>query len=227
MRKNNQISLDEELLVYGAWRYGIGRTSYYTTVASYIGKKYYKLFTDERLEFNAKDIRNEIANCLSFGMTSFRYEYSVMEEERNPIKDLIEWKSQYKGDLSNIKEILCYKDSYSKGAPKKFEVITTDRIHDFKMDLFDIDHLLNWDSLASLFDKKGHKQVTIEYNNEVKTIECFPVWVKKVVPIVNGNGTYYQRVEGEYEVAYVSVDNFLKTGNFGYTLNPEYIKNIE
>lgn len=226
--RNDKISLDEELLVYGAWRYGIGRRSYYTTVAPYIGKKYYNLFSDERLEFNARDIRNEIANQLSFGITaSFKYEYSVMEEERNPIKDLIEWKSQYKGDLSNIKEICCYKDSYSKGTPKKFEVITTDRIRDFKMDLFEINHLLDWDSLASLFDKKGHKQVTIEYNNEVKTLECFPVWVKKVVPFVNGSDTYYQRVEGEYEIAYVSVDNFLKTGNFGYTLNPEYIKNIE
>jgi hypothetical protein len=227
MQNINKISLDEELLVYGAWRYGIGRRSYYSTVASYIGKKYYKLFTDERLEFNAKDIRNEIANQLSFGITSFKYEYSVMEEERNPIKDLIEWKSQYKGDLSNIKEICCYKDSNSQGAPKKFEVITTDRIRDFKMDLFEINHLLDWDSLASLFDKKGHKQITIEYNNEVKTIECFPVWVKKVVPIVNGNGTYYQRVEGEYEVAYVDVDKFLKTGNFGLTLNLDYIKSIK
>jgi hypothetical protein len=150
-----------------------------------------------------------------------------MEEERNPIKDFIEWKSQYKGDLVNIKEVRCYKDTYDKDAPKKFEVITTDRIRDFKTDLFEINHLLDWDSLASLFDKKGHKQVTIEYNNEVKTIECFPVWVKKVVPFVNGSDTYYQRVEGEYEIAYVSVDNFLKTGNFGYTLNPEYIKNIE
>lgn len=226
MRKD-KISLDEELLVYGAWRYGIGRRSYYSTVAPYIGKKYYNLFTDERLEFNARDIRNEIANCLSFGITSFKYEHSVMEEERNPIKDLIEWKSQYKGDLANIKEVRCYKDSYSEDAPKRFEVITTDRIRDFKMDLFDINHLLNWDSLASLFDKKGHKQVTIEYNNEVKTLECFPVWIQKTVPFVIGSDTFLQRVEGEYEVAYISVDEFLKNGNFGYTLNPEYIKSIE
>jgi hypothetical protein len=227
MRKD-KISLDEELLVCGAWRYGIGRRSYYSTVASYIGKKYYKLFSDERLEFNAKDIRTEIANQLSFGITaSFKYEYSVMEEERNPIKDLIEWKSQYKGDLAVVKEILCYKDSYSKDTPKKFEVITTDRIRDFKMDLFEINHLLNWDSLASLFDKKGHKQVTIEYNNEIKTLECFPVWVQKTVPFVNGSDTYYQRVEGEYEVAYVNVNKFLKTGNFGLTLNPDYIKSVE
>lgn len=227
MRKKNQISVDEELLVCGAWRYGIGRRSYYSTVASYIGKKYYKLFSDERLAFNAKDIRNEIANHLSFGNSSFRYEYSVMEEERNPIKDLIEWKSQYKGDLSNIKEICCYKDSYNKDVPKKFEVITTDRASDLNMELFEINHLLDWDSLASLFNKKGHKQVTVEYNNEVKTLECFPVWVQKSVPMVNENGTFYQRVEGEYEVAYVGVEKFLKTGNFGLTLNPDYIKNIE
>ena len=46
MRKD-KISLDEELLVYGAWRYGIGRRSYYSSVASYIGKKYYNSFSDE------------------------------------------------------------------------------------------------------------------------------------------------------------------------------------
>lgn len=227
MRKKNQISVDEELLVCGAWRYGIGRRSYYSTVASYIGKKYYNLFTDERLEFNAKDIRTEIANHLSFGSSSFKYEYSVTEEERNPIKDLIEWKSQYKGNLAAVKEIYCYKDSYNKDVPKKFEVITTDRVSDLNMELFEINHLLDWDSLASLFNKKGHKQVTIEYNNEVKTLECFPVWVQKSVPMVNENGTFYQRVEGEYEVAYVDVDKFLKTGNFDLTLNPDYIKNIE
>lgn len=228
MENTNKISLDEELLVCGAWRYGIGRRSYYSTVASYIGKKYYNSFTNERLEFNAKDIRNEIANHLSFGITiSFKYEYSVTEEERNPIKDLIEWKSQYKGDLASIKEIRCYKDAYSKDAPKKFEVITTDRIHDFKIDLFEINHLLDWDSLASLFDKKGHKQVTIEYNNEIKTIECFPVWIQKTVPFVIDSDTFLQRVEGEYEVAYVSIDKFLKSGNFSLTLNPDYIKKIE
>lgn len=225
--RGDKISLDEELLVYGAWRYGIGRRSYYSTVAPYIGKKYYNLFTDERLEFNARDIRNEIANCLSFGSKSFKYEYSVLEEERNPIKDFIEWKSQYKGDLVNIKEIRCYKDTYGKDAPKKFEVITTDRVSNSNDDLLEINHLLDWDSLASLFDKKGHKQVTIEYNNEVKTLECFPVWIQKTVPFVIGSDTFLQRVEGEYEVAYISVDEFLKTGNFGYTLNPEYIKSIE
>lgn len=225
--RGDKISLDEELLVYCAWRYGIGRRSYYSTVAPYIGKKYYNLFTDERLEFNARDIRNEIANCLSFGSKSFKYEYSVLKEERNPIKDFIEWKSQYKGDLAAVKEILCYKDSYSKDAPKKFEVITTDRVSKTNENLLEINNLLDWDSLASLFDKKGHKQVTIEYNNEVKTLECFPVWIQKTVPFVIGSDTFLHRVEGEYEVAYVGVNEFLKTGNFGYTLNPEYIKKIE
>jgi hypothetical protein len=93
------------------------------------------------------------------------------------------------------------------------------------MDLFEINHLLNWDALASLFNKKGHKQVTIEYNNEVKTLECFPVWVQQVVPF--GNGSFLQRVEGEYELVYVSVERFLCNGSFNCTLNPDYIKKIE
>jgi hypothetical protein len=55
--ERERLSLDEEMLMWTSYRYCIGRKTYVTSLASYIGKKYYNLLSDERAEFTLKDIK--------------------------------------------------------------------------------------------------------------------------------------------------------------------------
>ena len=50
MKKNKYISVDEELLMACATRYCIGRQTYVTSLAPYIGKKYYPLLSDRKIQ---------------------------------------------------------------------------------------------------------------------------------------------------------------------------------
>ena len=82
-KKKQEISIDEEMLIWTSYRYCIGRKTYVSTLAPYIGKKYYDLLSDERLDFMARDIRSCIYDQLRFNTVSFNYEGSVFEKERN------------------------------------------------------------------------------------------------------------------------------------------------
>ena len=63
MKENKQteepktITLDEEMLMWTSYRYCIGRQTYVTSLAPYIGKKYYPLMNDSQAQHTAEDIR--------------------------------------------------------------------------------------------------------------------------------------------------------------------------
>ena len=89
--ERERLSLDEEMLMWTSYRYCIGRKTYVTSLASYIGKKYYNLLSDERAEFTSKDIKECINDCLNFGALSIKYEGSVSNNERDGLSDLLTW----------------------------------------------------------------------------------------------------------------------------------------
>ena len=77
-----------------------------------------------------------------------------------------------------------------------------------------------------MFDKKNHKIITVEYNNEVKEIECFESW-RQVTKPIKGEPGYVRSVAWKYERCYKSVESYLADGEYCGTLNPEYIKKVE
>ena len=94
MAKKNvkkELSIDEEMMMWCAYRYAIGRKTYVSALAPYIGKTYYDKLSDNRLEFTALDIRRSIADCLRFGRPGFEYEGIVSDDERNPLSDYVSW----------------------------------------------------------------------------------------------------------------------------------------
>lgn len=231
-KKNNTketLSNDEEMLMWTSYRYCIGRKTYVGSLASYIGKKYYNLLSDNRKEFTAKDIRNCIADCLRFHIPSFDYEGSVSENERNPISDYITWLNDNnitsQEQLYNIKKIICYKNRYDENYPKLFDIQKGEREwkHIYNTD---IDHLITWDDLASLFDIKNHVHVTVNFNDEITTYKCFEVWRHKYEPIEE-NSTFVKQVPWQWEKCYIPIDNYLDNGEYAATLNPKYITNVE
>lgn len=226
--EKEKISLDEEMLMWTSYRYCIGRKTYVTSLASYIGKKYYNLLSDERSEFTSKDIKECINDCLRFGALSIKYEGSVSNNERDGLSDLLTWFNENvssKEDLANIDYISCYKDSYKEGEPKKYYTAKTNR---FNFEVYESDYsdLIVWHNLSSLFDKKKHKLITVNYDNEEKTIECFQVWDKCFTEHPTEKNCL-KEIPWKYQKRWVSVENYLLFGERAGYLNEEFIIKIE
>lgn len=227
-KQKETLSLDEEMLMWTSYRYCIGRKSYVNSLASYIGKKYYHLLSDERAEITAQDIRRCISDTLHFGAITFTYEGSVSEKERDALSDFLIWLTENvtdSKDLHNIDTITCYKDSYKADAPKKYFTTKTHRLH---LDAYehDFSDLIVWHTLSSLFDKKNHKILTVNYNGEEKKVEAFECWCKKIAPIEN-EPNYYRAVPWKYTKAYITVEAYLNKGEHAPYVNEEYIIKIE
>ena len=225
-KKKQEISIDEEMLIWTSYRYCIGRKTYVSTLAPYISKKYYDLLSDERLDFMARDIRSCIYDQLRFNAVSFNYEGSVFEKERNALADFLTWINENikkDSDWASVKEIICYKDSYSDDAPKKFEIRKSDRVT-LKPFQSDFDDLLVWEKLASFFDKKNYKKVLVEYDGKEEEIICFETWQKAYEPIEKG---LMRSILWRYEKVLISVENYKKRGEYAWHLDQKYIKSIK
>lgn len=226
-KKKQEISIDEEMLIWTSYRYCIGRKTYVSTLAPYIGKKYYDLLSDERLDFMARDIRSCIYDQLRFNIVSFHYEGSVFEKERNALADFLTWINENiekDSDWVSIKEIICYKDSYSDDVPKKFEIRKSDRVT-LKPFQSDFEDLLTWEKLASFFDKKNYKKVLVEFKGKEEEILCFEVWQRDLEE-TEEQGVYLYK-EWKYRKVLISVENYAKNGERAGYLDPKYIKSVK
>ena len=226
-KKKQEISIDEEMLIWTSYRYCIGRKTYVSTLAPYIAKKYYDLLSDERLDFMARDIRSCIYDQLRFNTVSFKYEGSGFEKERNALGDFLTWINENikkDSDWASIKEIICYKDSYSEDAPKKFEIRKSDRVT-LKPFQSDFDDLLTWEKLASFFDKKNYKKVLIKFNGKEEEILCFEVWQRDLEE-TEKQGVYLYK-EWKYRKVLISVENYIEKGEGAGYLYPKYIKSVK
>ena len=226
MNEEQKLSLDEEMLMFTSYRYCIGRQTYVTSLAPYIGRKYYPLMNDEKSQHTAEDIRKCIADVLNHGALTFQYDGSVMQEQRDALSDFLNWLNdnvESEKDLIGIDTIECYKDDYKTDTPKKFFV--TKKKHyelpKYETDFFD---LLEWHKLSSLFDRKNHVNVLVNYDGKEEWIECFYSWRKACVK--ENDGPYYRKVPWQYERALYGVDNYLTIGEYAGSLNDDYILNI-
>lgn len=211
------LNLEEEMLVWTSYRYCIGRQTYVSCLAPYIGRTYYDKLTDDKLEFMSEDIRNCIANSLKCNTPSFTYDIYI--EDKNPITDYLQWLTDNVSnteDLFGIQEIIC---GLSKGekvyyVTKTNKPLPTAYEHEFH-------DLLAWEDLASFFDKKNYKTVTVNCDGKEEDILCFESWKKQVKPDDNG---YYTYVPWKWEKCYKSVEDYLE-GKLTY-INPDYIVRV-
>lgn len=216
--------MDEEMLMWTSYRYCIGRHTYVSTLAPYIGQKYYKLLSDERLAFTAKDIRDCIKDALGFRF--FEYDYSI-RQERKPLDDFFNWVNKNifsNEDWNGIHSIHCYEEDgeikydIHRGCRKTLEKFE----HDYS-------DLIVWETLASFFDKKNYKRVKVNYNGVEETILCFETWTKVLKPTKQTDGLmyYYEAIPWKYKKCLKSVNDYLAKGERAGSLNEEYIVSIE
>lgn len=226
-----EISLDEEFMVCAAIRYCVGRrTGASQSLAGYIASKYYNKLNDERLEFTAKDIRNEIADDLRLSSYNFTYDGTVSYEKRLPFEDFMAFISELKNveeELLSILRVEVYCESYKDDAIKKFRVNHQECNVRTYLSQYDIDCLLPWQRLAALFDKKHYKKIHLNYNGEESDAIVVETYVKDCEELKENPGTY-KIIPWRYKKVYMNI-NTLIAGNLengGYYIS-DYITNIE
>jgi hypothetical protein len=217
-------SLFEEMLMWTSYRYCIGRKSYVSSMAHDIAVHYYDRLSPERLEFTAKDVRNEIMEHLRFLPFNFRIHRRYDTDEFNPISALMGFINEQ--NINSFDELSGYSnveyDAFNK--EYSFEKKTPDVNSYF--DAYDIECLIGWENLAACFDKKKHKLITVAKDDDEQTVECFKSWRKKCIPIEDKPGYYMNQMFG-WEDCWVPVDKFVKEYGAYSTINENYIKKIE
>ena len=222
-------SIDEEMLMWTSYRYCIGSHTYVNTLAPYIGRKYYNQLSEERLKFTAMDIRKEIGNHLQWSPITFKYSGTVSYEDRKPLEDLFEFLRKYDIDsaekILEIKEVEVYHETYNTGEEHKYRITKCEPDVRKYASQSDLDDLIPWMNLASLFDKKGYLLVTTNYNGKEEKHVCFKSYTHELVKCEYGDNTYTSK-PWSWKPIYVGVNEYL-SGTGGVCIADEYITNIE
>lgn len=227
-QKPNYCSGDEEMMMWCAYRYAIGRKTYVNTLASHIASNYYNRLSPERKQFISKDIKQCIDQVLSFGHPCFRYDGNVSHDNRDALNDLIIWLNEnvkIEKDLIDVGEIICKQKSYSN--PEKEYSTIPARYNSTICDL-GISDLLLWYNLSQLFNIKDYKLVHYKRDNgEEGTIKAFETWMPAIVERVEGSDIFHYSSRYNFEKIYVGVDNFISSPGIYSYINPDFITKVE
>ena len=222
-KKKEKCSLFEEMLMWTSYRYCIGRHTYVTSLAGEMAQHYYNKLSDERLEFTANDIRREIYDKLQWLPFKFNIHRMYDSDPFNPIDVLMDFIDRV--GINDMKQFLSYSNIEYDVHNDKFEWEKKTPTIKSYFSISDIDDLLPWADLASCFDKKNHKMVTLEYEGELHTYRCFKSWRKKTIPCEDKPG-WCRAAEFGWEPVWVDIDSYLKSGNTNRVLNSDFIKEI-
>lgn len=222
-KKKEKCSLFEEMLMWTSYRYCIGRHTYVTSLAGEMAQHYYNKLSDERLEFTANDIRREIYDKLQWLPFNFKIHRMYDSDSFNPFDVLMEFIDRV--GIMSLDQFLSYSNIEYDVHNDKFEWEKKTPTIKSYFSISDIDDLLPWTDLASCFDKKNHKMVTLEYEGELHTYRCFKSWRKKTIPCEDKPG-WCRTADFGWEPVWVSVDDYLKAGNTNRVLNSDFIKEI-
>lgn len=182
-----QCSLFEEMLMWTSYRYCIGRKSYVSSMCDDIGVHYYNKLSDNRKQFTAQDIRKEIYEHLKWLPFNFTMYRATSDDEFDPIGVLMKFFE--KENISSFNALANYSKVTYDIHRDKFEFNKqTPTIKSF-FDIYDLENLIRWDRLASLFDVANHKMVTLIDGTEV---EAFYKWSKNLYKLECGIKDLYQ-----------------------------------
>ena len=200
----NSILVDKDFFEDSIWmsyRYCIGRKTIAAVSRAADIARYAKYLSENRRKFNAKDIRQEISDCLGFSNNIY-----IEGNEYNYDAYSIIFSYIANNEINFTKQKL-----YINVNDGSVEVVNienpgpTSRPYDPKSDAHDI---IPWIELAN-YMAGDIVEVTIEYNGETQIIDC----IKTFCPYT-------------FEVRWKSIKNFEKGFNNFY-LAPEYIKEIK
>lgn len=201
--EKEKCSLFEEMLMWTSYRYCIGRKSYVSSMSDDIGVHYYNKLPNDRKQFTAEDIRREISNNLNWLPFNFTIYRTLSEDKFDPIGVLMKFFE--KENIKSYDNLANYSKVTYDVHKDKFEFNKqTPTIKPF-FDRSDLEGLIRWDRLASLFDVDNHKIVTLTDGTEV---EAFYIWSKNLHKL---EGTdYYQFDEFGWHKELVPVKEYIE-----------------
>lgn len=190
-----------EDFIWMSYRYCIGRhtiaAAYHANTIANVVASYPDAFSQERLAFNAKDIRDRINDAIRFlacydidscfSLDAFSCALYKSAEVENPYEYIYHIEQSGYVELDKPKELLR---------------------HRFDQDYID---LIPWVKLANWLDKSTHRMITVEYDGKVETHECFPY------PQKMGDGRY-RKMWADVEDADMTLNRWIAE---------EYITKIE
>ena len=223
--KNTGCSLFEEMLMWTSYRYCIGRHSYVVSMANDIAAHYYNKLNNAQKIHASKDIRETIFDKLRFGGVELKIERFYSSEEFNPIKTVLQFINQE--NIQSVEEYANYaKITYDAHSNTYSATKHTPSIKTY-MSVMEIEDLIPWEDLASLFDLNNHKIAKLIDGSE---IEVFPSWTRKTYPIddesVNTKFMTYRSCEFGWEQVWRPVDKGAN-GNFNFIVPTENIVELK
>ena len=196
-----------------SYRYCIGRHTIaaHHHAADIVNHAYGKLDPD-RQSFMAFDIRREIADNLKFAPTNFIIEPTNIQNAEwfNPLQLYIEGLRNFgittQTEVEKVKSLI-----YNRNHEYEIEYYDGDASHSV-YSMMNVDDLLIWSDLASLFDERCHKIATVQNpdTGEISEIEVYRSYTRKDYHTI------------EYEPVWRSVDSNLVTQR--YLINDTIIK---
>ena len=199
MKKEKELSLDDEMIFWTSYRYCIGRHTYVNSLADYMAKKYWDLLSDDQKRHAAQDIRECISDTLRIGPPNMEYEYTVPREDRRGLEDLLDVFA--KENITNpekIKSIKFYKKNYKETTPVEYEIEEYISPRQMLGISFNLNDLTPWMRLAELFDIDNHKVI-----NGHKVFESYR---EKLEPV---DDKYYRAIPYQYEKCYIDVESYI------------------
>ena len=216
----NKASSFEEMLMWTSYRYCIGRKSYVSCMADEIGFNYYNRLSDERKQHAAFDIRREILDNLRVLPFNLEIHRVYNEDSFDPIGVLMEFMSRE--NIKSVEDLSKYSRVIYHARDDKFEFNTCTPNIETYFNCSDIDDLLVWDKLASLFDVQNHKKAVLKTGD---TVEVFYTWVRDYHK-VEGYENMYQASNFGWVKALVPVEEYLKGNKYIY-LSEDAIDHLE
>ena len=194
MENNNQIVVDKDFFEDSIWmsyRYCIGRKTIAAVSRAADIARYAKYLSENRRKFNAKDIRQEISDCLRFcsnvSIEGYEYKYDAYSI-------IFSYIANNEVDFTKQKLYINVNDGSVEVVNIENPELTS-RSYDPKSDAHDI---IPWIELANYMADDVYL-VTLEYDGKIEEKECIKsfnpntfkqVW-KSVENIEKGNNQWY------------------------------------
>lgn len=211
-------TLFEEMLMWTSYRYCIGRASYVSTLCDGIGVHYYNKLSDDRKQFTAEDIRREILEHLKWLPFNFTIHRTYNKDKLDPIGTLMKFFKEE--NITSFDSLANYSKVTYDVHEDKFEFNKQIPTIKSYFNRSDLENLIGWDRLASLFDIANHKIVTLKDDTEV---EAFYKWSKNCHKV---DENYYKEDDFGWHRELVPVEGYIKKSTYIY-IPKENIKEVK
>ena len=193
-KKQPKVVMDKDTFsdfIWMSYRYCIGRKTiaacmHADTIARTIISNP-DLISEDRMIFNAKDIRSNVTDCIRFKKSLVISGY----------KDDVDVFSSMLYALNGIKDVKKHKFTFNIQTGEFSSIEECPTMYEFDYPDSDYMDLIPWVKLANWMDKRTHRNIIVNFDGEISEKTCYPYPIQHR----NEDGTI------SYEEVWDSVEN--------------------